>query len=363
MKFHAWISTKRMFLATTLIVAASLTTAAAAGEQRHGDNPNDFLATGGNRAAPGHPASVHTSPSNDTSARDVRYNVRWIGVLPGRQNSFLPNSGSINDSRVLAGYCWNFSNIFVTAVPFLWENGTFHALPIPTGWPGAFAFGLNNNNRAFGAANRTRSAQTIVQTPVLWKDGNAINLGVPAGFSSGAALGINNLDAVVGYAVNFATGGYQAFVWSNGQTTQLPLPVNALNAQALGVNDQGTVAGFVDYGDSPPSGTGQFHSILWIPNGGAYDMVDLGGFGGRFGGASHITNDNQVVGTSSIVMDDDRHAYLWISGVLQDLGTLPGGIQSQGIVNNSGGQVLGVADRADGNGVAFLLAEQRHARL
>jgi probable HAF family extracellular repeat protein len=337
-----------------LMLAVSLIMAAPANAQQNLRQSTFPLATGGNRITAVPPLSPQPSfRNNEIRNRDVRYNVVPIGVLPDKQNSFLPISGSINDNGVLAGYCYNGSSIFFTSVPFLWENGTFQRLPLLSGWPGAFAFGLNNNKRAFGVANTGNNVFSIVQTPVLWKDGNAINLGIPAGYSTAAALGINNQDAVVGYAFDFKTGTFDGFVWYNGQTTQLPLPADAINGYADGVNDQGEIVGYVDYGDSPPPGTGEFHSVLWTPNGRNYDVVDLGGFGGQGGQAFHITSDGQVVGFSSDAAENP-HAYLWTGGPLQDLGTLPGGTFSIATISNLAGQILGEADRADGRQVAFL---------
>ena len=194
-----------------------------------------------------------------------------------------------------------------------------------SGWPGAFAFGLNDNGLVFGVANNVDEFGDIVQTPVLWNRGRPTNLGIPAGYSTATALDINNRGQVVGYAFNFDTGGLNGFIWYQGQTTQLPLLPGAINGHAQGINDQGEIAGYVDFGDFPPPGTGEFHSVLWTPKGRGYRVLDIGGFDGYFfSGALHVNNRGQVVGYGDNAAGD-IHAYLWTGGPQQDLGTLPGG--------------------------------------
>src|SRR5690242_20171504 len=101
--------------AVALSLAALLLALAASGvaQQRFAQDQVSYLATGGNPLAFAHSVPIQRSPRYDNPNRDVRFNVTPIGVLPGKQNSFLPNSDSINDSRVLSGYCWNFSDIFI----------------------------------------------------------------------------------------------------------------------------------------------------------------------------------------------------------------------------------------------------------
>jgi probable HAF family extracellular repeat protein len=223
-----------------------------------------------------------------------------------------------------------------------------------SGWPGAFAFGLNNNKQVFGAANNVDSAGNIVETPVLWNQGSPIDLGIPAGYSSATANGINDRGQVVGNAFSFDRE--TPFVWYKGQMKALPLLPGAVSGAVNGINDRGEIVGSVNFGSSPPPGTGEFHSVLWTPKGQDYLVLDLGGFEGYFvSSAGHINNGGKVVGFSdSASSAGNIHAYLWTGGPLQDLGTLPGGTFSFTIWNNQRAQIIGGGDRADRNVVDFV---------
>ena len=287
--------------------------------------------------------------------RDVHYTVTEIGVVPGKQFSYLPTQGSINNSGTLAGFSFNVGDPPLTDVAFTWEHGFLQPLPLLEGWPGAVAFGLNDNGLVFGNAINVDDFGDFVETPVLWNHGSPTNLGIPAGYSTATALAINNRGQVVGYAFNFDTGEQNGFVWYQGQTTELPLLPGAIAGLAQGINDQGEIAGFVDFGDFPPPGTGEFHSVIWRPKAHGYDVLDIGGFDGYFfSGALHINNRGQAVGYGDNAAGD-IHAYLWTGGPQQDLGTLPGGGGfSEAIFNNQHGQIVGESDRADGNRVISL---------
>jgi probable HAF family extracellular repeat protein len=228
-----------------------------------------------------------------------------------------------------------------------------------SGWPGAFAFGLNNDKLVFGVANNFDSLGNLVETPVLWNGGSPTDLGIPPGYTSAFALGINDRGEVVGFACRGEgcaanTITFNPFIWYKGQIAQLPLLPGGANGQANSINDKGEIVGFVDFGSSPPAGTGQFHSALWTPKGQNYVVQDLGGLPGYFfSQGSHINNGSQAVGASDNAAGNS-HAYLWTGGPLRDLGTLPGGTFSEAFGNNQSGQIVGDGDRADGNFVTFV---------
>jgi probable HAF family extracellular repeat protein len=294
--------------------------------------------------------------SINNNKRDVPYTVTEIGVVPGEQFSYLPTQGSINNSGKLAGFSFNLiGDFFLTAVGFTWEHGVLQPLPLLSGWPGAAALGLNDSGLVYGVANNVDEFGDIVQTPVVWNHGSPTNLGIPAGYSTAIGLAISNRGQVAGYAVNFDTGALNGFVWYQGTATQLPLPPGAVGALAQAMNDSGEVGGFVDFGDFPPPGTGEFHSVLWIPKAHGYAVLDIGGLDGYFfSGVLHLNNRGDAVGYGDNAVGD-IHAYLWTGGPQQDLGTLPGGEGfSEAICNNQKGQIVGESDRADGNRAIFL---------
>ncbi len=275
-----------------------------------------------------------------------------MGVIPGKKNCELATSGSVNDAGVVVGYCYNPVDVFLTSVPFRWENGVRQLLPLLRNWPSAFANGINNNNHIFGLATKHIAANVVVETPVIWIDGNITNLGIPTGYVTAAVADMNNHEQLVGNAAN--STGFQPFLWHDGQISQLPLPSGAINGNARGINDQGEIVGFADFGDNPPPGTGEIHSIRWTPNGSGYDISDMEGFDGfSTSSAFRIDSQNHIVGFSDSATDN-IHGYLWAGGPLQDLGIFPGGNYSFAFFSNSAGDIVGGGDRADGNQVAAL---------
>jgi probable HAF family extracellular repeat protein len=358
MKSRTWMWTAAVYLFTAL--ATPVWTAA---QDNQSNNKHQKYAaakrpgpyTGATWEDKQSPARAIDTSINDRH-RDVRYRVTEIGVVPGEQYSYLPIGGSINNRGALAGFSFNLiGDFFLTALPFTWDHGILQPLPLVDGWPGAEALGLNDSGLVFGLASNVNEFGDIIQTPVLWRHGSPTNLGFPAGYSFAVPFAINNRGQVVGYAVDFDRGVLNAFVWYQGQITQLPLLPGAVGGVAEALNERGEIGGYVDFGEFPPPGTGEFHSVLWIPKARGYDVLDIGGLDGYFlSVATHINNRGEVVGLSDNAAGD-THAYLWTGGPLQDLGTLPGGGGfSEASCNNQHRQIVGESDRADGNRVISL---------
>ena len=358
MKSRTWMWTTVVYLVATLAMPVWT---AAQDNQELKDNHQKYTAQQGRSPYTGAvwPGTQNTARAVDGSIndgnRDVRYTVTAIGVVPGEQSSV---AGSTNNSGALAGYSYNgpfggSNDFFLTAVAFTWEHGVLQPLPLLSGWPGAFANGLTNNKQVFGLANKLDSAGNIVQTAVVWDHGSPINLGTLQPNSNAGASGMNNRGEVVGNSFSFDLNVNTPFVWYKGQMKALPLLPGAVGGVAFGVNDPGQITGFLDFGTTPPPGTGEFHSVLWTPKAGSYVVLDLGTFGGNNGSGEHVNNRGQVVGWATDPQGF-AHAYLWNGGPLQDLGTLPGGTFSLATWSNQRGQIIGPGDRADGNVVDFV---------
>lgn len=121
-------------------------------------------------------------------------------------------------------------------------------------------------------------------------------------------------------------------------------PPDAIQPLLGGINAQGHVAGAAIL-----AGKAAEHALLLS----AARFIDLGTLGGRTSFATAVNDANVVVGTSATAAGAN-HAFLWERGVMQDLGTLPGGTLSQAQSVNRAGQVAGFAGVAGGANHAFL---------
>jgi probable HAF family extracellular repeat protein len=195
---------------------------------------------------------------------------------------------------------------------------------------------------------------------VLWNGGSGINLGTLGGNSS-QAFSVNSQGQVVGVALNATPDDFsqfmnflpaatqaRAFLWQNGSMHDLGT-LGGPDADALVINERGQVAGF-SFTDSSPNATNGMptvHPFLW-ENG---RMLDIGSLGGTLAlpgpfsapGGGVLNSRGQLVGTSTLAGDINRHAFLWEGGVMKDLGTL-GGNNSEAFFTSEAGDVVGRAD-------------------
>lgn len=141
----------------------------------------------------------------------------------------------------------------------------------------------------------------------LWQAGTAIDLGTLGG-SYSYATGINASGQVVGAAALPADGAYHAFL------------VTPVDSDSDGTPDTW-------YRDADSNGINDL-------------MRDLGTLGGSYSWASAINDSGQVVGWAYDALEI-QHAFLWNSGAMTDLATLPGDTGSTATAINSGGSVAG----------------------
>ena len=79
-----------------------------------------------------------------------------------------------------------------------------------------------------------------------------------------------------------------------------------------------------------------------------YQVSDLPGLGGTNSGGNSINNQTWVAGFSRLTDNQSRHAALWRSGLLSDLGTLGGPNSSvTWNVKNTEGVIMGISQTAD----------------
>jgi probable HAF family extracellular repeat protein len=163
-----------------------------------------------------------------------------------------------------------------------------------------------------------------------------------------------------------------AFLWKNGVTTDLGTLPGGGSSFAYAVNGRGLSVGQSQNGSIDPlTGTPEVRGVLWQKN----RILDLGTLGGNASNANAINDQGQVVGAATNTTSDrfanvpqvachvltttgscsgltfafnslfsnsttETRAFLWESGLMNDLGTL-GGPDSSALTINNYGEVAG----------------------
>jgi len=175
-----------------------------------------------------------------------------------------------------------------------------------------------------------------------------VDLGTLGGDLS-EAYGINNAGQVVGWSTR-ADGAGHGFLYSGGAMTDLGTLIGGSASYATGINDMGQVVGYGGINAYGPQFREFTQGFIWT-NG---SMQPLGAlycpcsFNERYGtsAAYGINSAGQAVGDSRTVRGEVfRHAFLWQSGAMQDIGGGPGGTSiSYAYGINDAGQVVGRLD-------------------
>jgi probable HAF family extracellular repeat protein len=208
---------------------------------------------------------------------------------------------------------------------------------------------INNQNQIVGQAQTSNGQwRAFLKNP-----GEPLqNLGILPGYDSYnqfAAYGINDSGVIVGN-YNWASGSWNFGSWIKYPDKPMEmLPIGALSG-VCGINNAGQIAGT---GGSWPCG---WYPFLINPG---EPVQFLGGLVPRgMCGTGNINDKGQIVGGGSLKTCGDNsiyHAYLWQNGVMEDLGTLPGGSYSEARSINNNGQIAGYANGSGFTGYhAFL---------
>jgi probable HAF family extracellular repeat protein len=162
-------------------------------------------------------------------------------------------------------------------------------------------------------------------------------------------LATNNVDRVIGY---YQTSGPHAaarnrvFVYEKGTITDLGT-FGGEDGIVSAINDFGQMVG--SFGTDPHADYSDRRAFLATGT----TAIALPTLGGRVTMATDLNNLAQVVGYYQVA-SGERRGFLYSGGVMQDLGTLPGGTQSFGYAINNLGEVVGSSGSASGNLRAFI---------
>lgn len=262
-------------------------------------------------------------------AQPPTYTVTDIGLVPGFEGT---TAKAMNDAEQVLLYCWNEGN---NALPFIWEDGELTALGSPgPEFTRVDAKDINEHRQIAGNAWGPTGFPAMAW---LWEDDVFTDLGALGG-AYAAAYGINNAGQITGWAYAPAPSTWFTFLYDGGTMTNLGELPAGVASDGDSINDLGQVTGYATV-----LGTTFYRGHIAST---ALGMFDLGTLGGPETHSSAINNLGQVVGNSSIgELDSDDfwvdHAFVWTDGVMVDLGTLPGDLESGAAAINDAGQIVG----------------------
>ena len=202
-----------------------------------------------------------------------------------------------------------------------------------------FLYNINDSGQVAG----TEPSGLMNLNAFIWEDGSKYY--ITAGDSRESwANNISNSSILVGAE----SDGFTAipFYWQGGATTYLGTLHGKTYTEALAVNEAGEIVGYMAEAMTPWLST----AVLWKDN----EIIVLGKLnsGDQYNMATDINSHGQIVGFSG--ESNDKRAFLWQSGSMQDLGTLPGDISAVAEAINEQGQVVGYSLSANGEKHAFL---------
>jgi probable HAF family extracellular repeat protein len=254
--------------------------------------------------------------------------VTDLGTLGGT----FSQAHAINNQGMVVGRSTTSGGLESRQSAFLWQAGRMINIGLPSGATESVGFGING-----------RGTVAIYTDAGLatWKEGKWTMLATPLRGTGCSVVGIDNADGVSGYCQ--IGSRIRSFIWEHG----LPRDVGGAagwDVAVTAISPSGVVAGFYS------NGTGGSRPFL-VRHGRFLDLITEGA-NPTFTPAAAIAEGRAAGGI--VTGDRNQHAALWRSGLVLDLGTLPGGSDSYAGGMNSSGHVVGWSGNASGASHAVL---------
>jgi probable HAF family extracellular repeat protein len=275
------------------------------------------------------------------------------GPYDGVYHSYGPNAGQVTPLSAFGLSSYAASDVAIAGLvnsgtvfgqipvgnsenAFISSGGQVTDLGALPGYSSTGAVAANASGVVVGNAYSATSASSI---GFIYQNGQITSIGI-------SPTAINSSGQIIGLSISSSNPG--SFLYQNGSLTQLPTLGGTQNI-AFAINAQGQVVGNSSLAGSSGPGTIVLNAYLYS-NG---KMLDLGTLpGGGNSEATGINNSSQVVG------DSGGHAFLWQNGTmynLADLLTVPAPFPlSYSMAINNAGQIIGVYDNA-GTLTGFML--------
>jgi probable HAF family extracellular repeat protein len=266
------------------------------------------------------------------------YTVTDLGTLGGASSSAL----DINAAGQIVGGAYTASNLLH---PFLYSNGVMMDIGTLGGCCG-LAAGINATGQIVGQADNAQGARR----GFLYSNGVMTEIPTLGGSESRASQ-INASGQIVGQARVAATNSNHAYLYENGQIFDLGT-LGGSTSWANSVNASGQIVG----GSVLPDGRWRAYRysdgvMVGLPTLGAEDTSWSVSFhindAGQIAGWSEVSNQGNCLGFHSM------HGFVYSNGQITDVGTLGGSCSIAYEVGESG-QVVGQADTSAGRQHAFL---------
>jgi len=279
------------------------------------------------------------------SAAAYYFNTPLSQISPSEATFLLSDPAYYSDTP-LAGFRSTPPPITQLSDP---EDYTYEQVPLPL--PASHINNINHDGTVNVSGEVVSTASTTLGVRAFaWKDGKIRVLpDLKRSHGSSFAVADNNRGLVVGWS--YGPNGQHAVLWdAHDQITDLGTLPGYQFSLARSVNSKGQVVG---YAFSQHSGTaakldGPARAFLWQSG----KMVDLGTVPGCTSSRAYAINDSGQIAGWLLTNDGATHAMVYENGTMHDIGTLGGKTSLATAINNQG-QVVGAAQRYDGTVASF----------